>query len=261
MRFTFSVLAILVLTQAGCTMSQRKPMSSESASVDLLVEQELKLNEHALRLESLASTQDEMLQYLNSVQVELASISNSLKKTITPSSNTQQLVRAKPSEERIVRQSRDKQEMLGKAILGRVEYIWIEKSQRYIKARIDTGAKSSSLHAKNIQRFERDGEKWVRFALVMGDELVNIEAPLEGHVKIRQAGMDELERRPVVKLKIQLGDLSEETEFTLADRSEMLYPVLLGRSFLRDIALVDVAKKFTRKRDPKRKAIADAGAK
>ncbi len=140
----------------------------------------------------------------------------------------------------------------GKAILGRVEYAWLPDVNQYLKARIDTGAKSSSLNATNIQRFERNGERWVRFEVAIAeDKTVQIEAPLYRHVRIRQASVDELERRPVVKLPIRLGEIVEETEFSLTDRNEMLYPVLLGRSFLRDIVIVDVARKFTRPRDPK----------
>src|SRR5690606_609958 len=122
---------------------------------------------------------------------------------------------------------------------------------------IDTGAKSSALHATNIQPFERNSEKWIRFSLVWDEEQIDMEAPLEGYIRVRQTAEDELERRPVVKLKIQLGELNEETEFTLINRSEMIYLFLLGRSFLQDIALVDVGRKFTRKRDPQRKAVAE----
>lgn len=57
--------------------------------------------------------------------------------------------------------------------------------------------------------------------------------------------MEKGERRYVVRLPIQLGEFIEEAEFTLADRANMRYPVLLGREFLRDVAVVDVSKKYT----------------
>lgn len=135
-----------------------------------------------------------------------------------------------------------------KVVLGRVEYVWLEALKRHLKARVDTGARSSSLHAKNIQAFERNGKKWVSFDVVLDDGDFPLEAPLERYVRIRQASSDQLESRPVVTLNVELGNISEETTFTLSDREDMLYPVLLGRNFLRDIALVDVAKKFTQER-------------
>ncbi|VUD53186.1 hypothetical protein TDB9533_01784 [Thalassocella blandensis] len=252
------VLSFTSLT--ACTFSNKQEQSEVvvNPSLELLQTQQQQLQEHADRLESLASTQDEMLRYLNNVQVEIAGISKAMEKREQVAI---EMAKVKPAvEEKIHRQAREKTVAQGKAILGRVEYIWIEEVKTYLKSRIDTGAKSSSLHAQNIQRFERNGESWVRFALMMDEELINMEAPLERTVKIRQAGVEGLEKRPVVKLNVQLGELKEETEFTLTDRSDMLYPILLGRSFLRDIALVDVARKFTRKRDPKLKALAEVEA-
>ena len=255
MRVLPLVFLLSLFSLTACTLSNKQSEEVVNPSLDLLQGQQQQLQDHADRLEALASTQDEMLRHLNSVQVELAGISSSLKQREKVAAEQPKV---KPAEEKIHRQAREKTVAQGKAILGRVEYIWVEEVKVYLKSRIDTGAKSSSLHAQNIQRFERNGESWVRFSLVMDEELINMEAPLERTVKIRQAGVDGLEKRPVVRLNVQLGELNEETEFTLTDRSDMIYPVLLGRSFLRDIALVDVARKFTRKRDPKLKALAEA---
>ena len=62
--------------------------------------------------------------------------------------------------------------------------------------------------------------------------------------RIRQASSETVDRRPVVALTIKVGDFTDTAEFTLADRSAMTYPILLGREFLRDIALIDVAKSY-----------------
>lgn len=139
----------------------------------------------------------------------------------------------------------------GKAVLGRNEWAWLELLQRNLKARIDTGALSSSLSAIELQPFERDGQRWIRFRVPDeehpdGGEVY--ETPLLRHVRIRQASAGELERRPVVQLKVRVGELADETEFTLTNRENMLYPVLLGRNFLRDVALVDVARKFVQQK-------------
>ncbi|WP_234418472.1 ATP-dependent zinc protease family protein [Dongshaea marina] len=134
----------------------------------------------------------------------------------------------------------------GKLILGQVESIWIEPVNDTFNARIDTGATTSSISAQDIQVFERDGKKWVKFNLAHEDrnEKLPIETPLVRYVRIKQASAKKIDRRPVVKLTVRMGDLTEQAEFTLKDRSEMIYPVLIGREFLKDIAVVDVAKKY-----------------
>jgi hypothetical protein len=135
-----------------------------------------------------------------------------------------------------------------KIILGRVEHVMIDSIKRKYIARIDTGAAISSLNAVDVEEFERNGEDWVRFHLSKPQKngLNNhwVEAPILKHVKIKQASSKETERRIVVELWVTVGKIHERTEFTLADRSKMSYSVLLGREFIRDIALVDVSRKF-----------------
>ena len=145
-----------------------------------------------------------------------------------------------------------------KATLGRVEWAKIELVDKYLKARIDTGAKSSSLHATNVQFFERDGESWVKFQIHTHEKWdvedvaePEYEARLVKTTKIKQASADEIEERAVVKLMVSVGEIKEEVTFTLTDRANMNYPVLLGRNFLNDIVVVDVSKVFTRKRQVK----------
>lgn len=133
----------------------------------------------------------------------------------------------------------------GKIMLGATEWLWLKPAGKALRARIDTGAATSSLSTTNIEKFERDGKRWVRFQLIEeGQPSIEIESRLLRTVKIRQASMEEGERRYVVRLPVQLGEFVEEAEFTLADRANMSYPILLGREFLRDVALVDVAKKY-----------------
>ena len=55
---------------------------------------------------------------------------------------------------------------------------------------------------------------------------------------------DQAERRAVIELWVKVGKIHEKAQFTLADRSQMSHPVLLGREFIKDIALVDVSKKY-----------------
>lgn len=134
-----------------------------------------------------------------------------------------------------------------KVVIGATEWIHLAPPGQYFKARIDTGAATSSISAKNVVRFERDGNRWVSFDLDTGEEteLVHLEAPLVRNVRIRQASFDDIDRRAVVRFDVMLGEnLRQPTDFTLADRTRMSYPVLLGRSFLKDMAIVDVSAKF-----------------
>ncbi|EMR12795.1 hypothetical protein MPL1_08619 [Methylophaga lonarensis MPL] len=134
-----------------------------------------------------------------------------------------------------------------KVVLGEVEWIWVETLNRVFKARVDTGATTSSMHARDIVVTERDGKNWVRFSILPEEESdasYDIEAPLVRYAKIRQSSADGTDRRPVVSLTIRIGELTERAEFTLTDRSHLTYPILLGREFIRDIAVVDVAKKL-----------------
>lgn len=132
-----------------------------------------------------------------------------------------------------------------KLVLGRLERVQVDGIPGTLKARVDTGAGTSSLHAEQIVEFERDGARWVRFRTFgQGDGSTELEAPVERYIRVRQASTDGVDRRPVVKLGVQLGRIEQSSEFSLTDREGMLYPVLLGRSFFMDIAVVDVSRKF-----------------
>lgn len=132
----------------------------------------------------------------------------------------------------------------GKVIAGWVEKITFESVDEPIKAKLDSGAKTSSVHAEDIERFQRDDDEWVRFEIVLEDEHDNVhrvemERPVTRNVRIK----DE-ERRAVVELDFCFDGRKREAEFTLADRSEYLYSVLIGRSFLEGTAVIDVEQTF-----------------
>ncbi|MXO85871.1 ATP-dependent zinc protease [Altererythrobacter aurantiacus] len=109
-----------------------------------------------------------------------------------------------------------------------------------VPAKIDSGARTSSLHATVLERFERDGEQFVRFAVDFETQQVRqiCEAV---HVDWRgiTSSNGETQRRLVVKTPIRIGDVEFRAEFSLADRSSMKFPMLIGRSALRRRFLVD----------------------
>lgn len=133
----------------------------------------------------------------------------------------------------------------GKLILGEQEYVNLVDINVSTKARIDTGATTSSLSAVDIVPFERDGKDWVKFKMKHdGVESKEVSMPVERWVKVKQSSSEESDKRPVIVSVIKIGDMTSKTEFTLADRTHLKYPVLLGRSFFRDVAIVDVSRKY-----------------
>lgn len=134
----------------------------------------------------------------------------------------------------------------GKVIVGEVENFYLAGPQLIYKARIDSGAETSSIDARNITRFERDGGNWVRFDVPVpgAEEFVTLEKEISRRVKVIQASADEAERRVVVELQFSIGDHQQVAEFTLADRSNLSYQALIGRNVLRDVMLIDVGKEY-----------------
>jgi hypothetical protein len=135
-----------------------------------------------------------------------------------------------------------------------------------IKPKIDTGARSSSLHAFNLETFERGGATWVRFdvhPLQRNDATIaRAEARVLEFRHIRSSsGHQSL--RPVIRTDLALGGRRWAVELTLASRDEMGFRMLLGREAMRGRFLVDPARSFlvgkaparrtTRKRTTKRK--------
>lgn len=137
----------------------------------------------------------------------------------------------------------------GKLILGEEEWVFVPGLKEAFKARVDTGATTSSISAVDIVDFERDGKDWVKFKIQHdGITTEEVSLPVERWVKIKQSSAEGTQRRAVVVVSIQIGDLKDKTEFTLADRTHLSFPLLLGRSFFRDIAVVDVSQKYVQKK-------------
>ncbi len=136
----------------------------------------------------------------------------------------------------------------GKVIVGEVEKFYLADPGLVYTSRIDSGAETSSIHAQNIKRFERDGSNWVRFDVpVPGtgyEQWVTLEREISRRVRIIQSTADEAERRVVVELQFAIGDHQQVAEFTLADRTNLTHEVLIGRNILRDVMLIDVGKEY-----------------
>ena len=127
--------------------------------------------------------------------------------------------------------------MNGKMTLGWREWIGFpEFNIPKIKAKIDTGARTSALHAFSLTPFMRDEKPWVRFAIhpKQGNTsiVVECEAPVKEQRVVRDSGGHE-ELRYVIDTLIRIGDDVIRSEVTLTDRDSMTFRVLLGRTALR----------------------------
>jgi hypothetical protein len=107
-----------------------------------------------------------------------------------------------------------------------------------IPAKIDTGARTSSLHAEVLDEFRREGQRYVRFAVNWSGEQHVCEAV---HVDIRgvTSSMGERQERFVIKTPLNIGRFTFRVEITLANRSQMQFPMLIGRTALRRRFVVD----------------------
>ncbi len=116
-----------------------------------------------------------------------------------------------------------------------------------LKAKVDTGARTSSLHAEALEPFEREGAPWLRFRLHprQGNRsgAVVMEAPLVDRRSVRSSS-GEAQTRSVVRMKIGVGAHTFEVEVTLARRDRMGFRMLLGRTALRGRFLVDPGSSY-----------------
>ncbi|MFW5823366.1 MAG: ATP-dependent zinc protease [Marinobacter sp.] len=136
----------------------------------------------------------------------------------------------------------------GKLVVGEVEKAFLVGPGFIYDARVDSGAETSSMDARNVSRFERDGQDWVRFDIPVpgtDDELETLEREIVRNVRIIQANEENYERRAVVELQFRIGDHEQNAEFTLSDREHLTYPMLIGRNILRDVMLIDVGTEYT----------------
>lgn len=123
---------------------------------------------------------------------------------------------------------------------------WIvfpEYSDFPIKAKIDTGARSSALHATHINEISKGEDVWVKFRVYQGREFLFIETPIVGYKKITNS-FGQSEKRPVIQLKIKMGKKIWKTNVTLAKRSKLAHPMLIGRKSLKKRHVIHSHKSF-----------------
>ncbi|MBW2408812.1 MAG: ATP-dependent zinc protease [Deltaproteobacteria bacterium] len=134
-----------------------------------------------------------------------------------------------------------------KQVAGWVENVILFPGNIKIKAKLDTGARNSSLNADQLEEFEREGATWVRFQLKnWRGQTASMEAKVVRITQIKQHGT-QTAVRPVIRLGICLGNVYKEVEVNLEDREKFNYQLLIGRSYLRNSILVDASTSFKAK--------------
>ena len=117
----------------------------------------------------------------------------------------------------------------------------------WIKAKLDTGARSSAIHAFDITAFERDDQPWVRFSVHpwqrSREESVEVELPIHDRRGVRSS-TGHVQERYVVLMDIALVDRTVTAEVTLTGRDQMGFRMLVGREALRQGYLVDSRRSY-----------------
>jgi len=131
----------------------------------------------------------------------------------------------------------------GKQIAGWVERVTLLPERTIVLAKLDTGAKTSSIHAEDIERFEREGQAWVRYTLVLKESKTAVHRVPRESAIVRKVYIKDHDKqsdaRPVIELEFCMDGRRHSARFSLVDRGAFLYSILLGREFLAGSYVVD----------------------
>src|SRR5690606_10228191 len=128
---------------------------------------------------------------------------------------------------------------LDKQLVGEREQVLLTVIDVVLRARVNTGVTTSQLDARDIQLFERDGQRWVRFK-VIDPETDTVHELERRHLRSTPKNGDG--ERPIVEMRVAIGKVTQTAELVLVDRENQPYPFLVGRNILRDLMLVDVSR-------------------
>ena len=135
-----------------------------------------------------------------------------------------------------------------KTVIGWREWVQLPDLGVFeMKAKVDTGADNSSLHAFNLERFERDGTEYLRFEIHPKQRsrkpTIQCEAPLAMEKKVKNPG-GRTELRPVIRTRLIVAGVELEALVNLTSRDEMGFRMLLGRRAMRNKFVIDPGRSY-----------------
>jgi hypothetical protein len=130
-------------------------------------------------------------------------------------------------------------------IIGVTEYVDIPQWRiSSLRAKIDTGARSSALHVENIRELASGRVRFdVRLSRSQSERRVTVEAPIARRGRVRPSS-GVLEARIFVAVKVRIGPVEREIELSLVDRGRMIFRMLIGRRALAHAFLVDPSRRY-----------------
>ncbi|MEZ5171420.1 MAG: RimK/LysX family protein [Acidimicrobiia bacterium] len=135
-----------------------------------------------------------------------------------------------------------------KSSIGWREWVhFVDFGDVAVKAKIDTGARTSALHAFGMEEVEVDGIRRVRFEIHPVQKRATPSVPVEAAIVDRRSVRNSggiVEHRPVIETVVRLGEVTFPIELTLTRRDEMGFRMLLGRSAVRRRFLIDPGRSF-----------------
>jgi len=128
--------------------------------------------------------------------------------------------------------------------LGWREWVFLPSYNDFkLKAKIDTGARTSAIHATNIQIYRKNRSEMVKFQIYQSQSFLDIDTELISYKKIKSS-FGQTEIRPSVHMRIQIGAEIWLTEITLAQRAKLTYPMLIGRNSLNKKHIIQSHKSY-----------------
>jgi len=139
-----------------------------------------------------------------------------------------------------------------KLLLGELELVYIDEFAHLFTAHVDPAIDSSMLKVDNLGLFERDGDEWVRFNLFLKgddqsenktDKTFEVKVKRMIRIKSRTNGKQPV-RYPVIRVHLNVGKYQGVTDVYLIMKNKRKHTLVLGRKFIKDIAVIDISQTF-----------------
>lgn len=139
-----------------------------------------------------------------------------------------------------------------KLLLSELERVYLGELKHVFTAHIDPGVDSSMLKVDNINLFERDGKQWVRFDLLQKTDkktdetaVETFEIKVQRMIKIKSRSSEHKAMRyPVIRVNLNIGQYQGVTDIYLGVQNKRKHALVLGRKFIKDIAVIDISQTF-----------------